>query len=187
MDAAAGLNYLHTRSPAVVHGDVRTVLHLLHNVQISRDGTACICNFDFGPLHRHDMGMDTSFYIAPATRRWASPETASTGMRSIEADVYSFGFFMWELYSGHPPFPRLPGPELAVTLRHGVRPDRPPSLENDELWDLIWACWSRGPRRRPTMAQVHDRLRAIGEARTVTPGPLDTPSPPGPSGTVSTA
>ncbi|KZV77983.1 kinase-like protein, partial [Exidia glandulosa HHB12029] len=186
---AAGLNYLHTRSPQILHGDFRAVTHLAASrwTTVSTDGRVYICNFDFQPLQRHNLGMDSSLYLAPTTRRWLSPEAANLAIHTAESDVYSFGCFMWELYAGRPPFSNISGGELEITLRHGERPKRPTSLVNDDLWDLIWMCWSRGPRRRPTMARVHDRLRAIGEARTVTPGPLDVPSPPGPSGTLSTA
>ncbi|KZV91000.1 NAD(P)-binding protein [Exidia glandulosa HHB12029] len=54
-NVADALEYLHTRAPVIVHGDVRA-----YSVVVSDDGVACLANFDFRPEQLPTEGFDGS-------------------------------------------------------------------------------------------------------------------------------
>lgn len=154
---AAGLAYMHTRRPAVVHGDVRA-----HTVLLSADGTAQISNFDFGPSQDPVQSFDKSFSFIDGPLRNSAPDyiRSETAHRTIWSDVYSFGMFLYEMYAGHPPYPDvIDYVQLLETVRSGQTPDRPTHAQlNDDIWALTLLCWRRRPMSRPTMTQVYRRL-----------------------------
>ncbi|EJD42750.1 hypothetical protein AURDEDRAFT_185917 [Auricularia subglabra TFB-10046 SS5] len=131
---AAGLTYMHTRSPAVVHGDVRA-----HNVVFTAEGIAQLANFDFGPQQDPVEGFDQSLSFTDAAVRNAAPDfiNSRSAERTTWSDVYSFALFMYEMYSGHGPFHEVKNYQaLLHIVRSGRLPDRP---DHGELVDAIWA------------------------------------------------
>jgi len=94
-----------------------------------------------------------------------------------EADVYSFGMVMIEVWaydiasigrvvhqykvlSGDAPFFDSPPASVMAKILLGERPERPKvPILTDRLWDLIQRCLERNPRRRPGIADVIRNLR----------------------------
>ncbi|EJD42752.1 kinase-like protein [Auricularia subglabra TFB-10046 SS5] len=157
---AAGLSYMHTRTPSVVHGDIRA-----HTIVFNTTGVARISNFDFGPEQDPVSSFDKSAsFNVPCLRNSAPDFVGSrTGHRTTWSDVYSFAMFLYEIYAGHPPFHEVKNyVDLLVIVKSGRLPDRPihPQLD-DAIWDLMLLCWRHRPMSRPTMSQVYERLSAM--------------------------
>jgi len=76
-------------------------------------------------------------------------------------DVYAFGMSMYTIFSGIK-FVKS-REQIKYDCVHGIRPDFsatsyvfPPKIQM-----LIEKCWDQDPEKRPTMQQVHDRLKEI--------------------------
>ncbi|KDQ08936.1 hypothetical protein BOTBODRAFT_117804, partial [Botryobasidium botryosum FD-172 SS1] len=100
---ADGLEYLHTQTPQVVHGDVKVV-----NVLISGDGHAVIA--DFGLSHMvanvELAYQQSSDGIQAGNPRWQTPElltglTIEDCRRTAQSDMFAFGRLMLEVGSGN--------------------------------------------------------------------------------------
>ncbi|EJD42748.1 kinase-like protein [Auricularia subglabra TFB-10046 SS5] len=154
---AAGLNYMHTRTPSIAHGDVRA-----RTVVMTADGVAQLWNFDFGPQQDPIESFDKSMSFKWGPVRNAAPDfvDSRTAHRTIWSDIWSFGMFMFELYSGHPPFHDIDDyVDLLATVKAGTIPSRATHSQlDDDIWALMLLCWRRRPMSRPPMCKVQARL-----------------------------
>jgi serine/threonine protein kinase len=106
INVCAALVYLHTRSPPILHLDVKS-----DNVLLDSEGRAKLG--DLGESHairsisatisasQHTLtpyGIGTPLYMAPELR---SPDASKSG----RTDVFSFGVLMAEIATGRPPCP----------------------------------------------------------------------------------
>ena len=97
---------------------------------------------------------------------WSSPEQLQlrgrTTSKVVESDdVYSFGVLVWELVSGEEPFPSVSLEALRdMVAGQQLRPEIPPDTE-EELGQLIKACWNANPGRRPVFSKLHSTLTEL--------------------------
>jgi len=184
--AARGLYFLHTRSPPIIHRDVKP-----DNILIDGSWTAKVCDFGLTTLHlsrsfgRHSMfktRLDDSRPDAPGvamtscvgTCGYQAPEVMQLGddgrllermVYACSIDVYSFGFVLYELAlhrrAWHEILDRA-GPfylEIMDRVIAGERPAWPGHLEAPAGWiQLTERCWAQDPASRPTMAEVAQEL-----------------------------
>ncbi|KZV84491.1 kinase-like protein [Exidia glandulosa HHB12029] len=152
-NVADALEYLHTRAPVIVHGDVRA-----YSVVVSDDGVACLANFDFRPEQLPTGSFDDSdLNTILHTNRWMGPERI---VRTTYSDVFAFGVFMWELYENKIPLSYMDQIDAGIAIEDGVRPARPTTVSaDDEMWDLMQKCWRQKPQSRPKMTKVAQLLR----------------------------
>ena len=106
---------------------------------------------------RTNMMMGTPVYMAPEQCR---------GLKTItdRADVYSLAVMMFEMLTSRPPFQsEAPGDLMAM---HMLQP--PPSLRefipdvDPVLQRLIEAMLGKDPQTRPSMTEVAQQLKALG-------------------------
>jgi serine/threonine protein kinase len=167
---ASALNYMHSLTPPIVHGDIKGA-----NILVNEDGHACLT----------DIGTSTIPYPpdwSVANRegaRWMAPEVMDPGPDyefdpdvypvTLESDVYSFGMTALEMYSGRVPFAhrRFYGGVVFDVVR-GLRPPRPacPNLE-DDVWTLIQSCWNQDPKRRSSIDTVRSWLFLLSQMRKI--------------------
>ncbi|KDQ19376.1 hypothetical protein BOTBODRAFT_85946, partial [Botryobasidium botryosum FD-172 SS1] len=168
---AQGLEYMHTRKPPIIHGDLKA-----NNVLISEDGSARLADFGLSREHVEPnsevyVEMNTQRATAPikmsyhANFRWGAPEVLLDDMyRTLASDIFSLGRLNVELLTGEIPFPGLTD---GVIFQHVLtgRYDRPTDRDavacglDDEMWVLTLECWDRVPLKRPSAWQVVERLR----------------------------
>lgn len=109
------------------------------------------------------------------TPSYMAPEAMNGQNCGSEADIYSLGIIVYELWYYRPVFPRplptIPAKyesifyiekELKEKVLQGCRPDcdiplKPPN----ELTAVMKKCWDANKEERPTAAEVFKRIREV--------------------------
>ena len=125
-DIAYAMEYLHSQKPCIIHRDLKT-----HNVLISFDGVAKVC--DFGLVKNTCTTAGTPAYMAP--------ELFENKQYNKSVDSYAFAILLWELFTGEMPFYCM---EIADIRNRVIAEGRPiiPSTIPRRCADLIRTCWS---------------------------------------------
>ncbi|KAJ1534823.1 hypothetical protein HK096_003364 [Nowakowskiella sp. JEL0078] len=164
LEIALGMQYLHTRAPPVLHGDLKSV-----NVLLADGGKVKLTDFGFAKIKSVSSTINTARGVS-GTLRWLAPERLQQSKMSESTDVYSFGMVMYEILSeGKLPF-ELDGLEddhqILAALYNQQRPSRPTTiLCNDRLWAIVEDCWKQDPNIRPTFPQI---INFLGQQETIT-------------------
>ena len=133
---AAGLHYLHSRRPPVVHRDIKSPNILL------MDGIAKIADVGIARTKAtSDMTAQRGFTIA-----WAAPEVVYRKRATEKIDIWSFGVILWEVVTGN-----MPGPGHLF-----LPPSTPLALR-----ELYSRCTAEEPEGRPGAAELLQALRAV--------------------------
>eukprot|EP00928_Gymnodinium_smaydae_P012603 TRINITY_DN14574_c0_g1_i3.p1 TRINITY_DN14574_c0_g1~~TRINITY_DN14574_c0_g1_i3.p1 ORF type:complete len:537 (+),score=95.56 TRINITY_DN14574_c0_g1_i3:63-1613(+) len=146
-----GLSYLHTRSPVVVHRDVKS-----GNVLVDADFNIKLS--DFGCSKRCDVS--TSF-TTQGSIPWMAPEVIVQDGYGRKADIWSLGCTCIELATAELPWGRgaFDNPMNAMR-RIGMSNETPPVPEvlPPALRDLIQLTLQREPNERPSASRLlcHD-------------------------------
>ena len=145
---ARGMRYLHALG--MIHRDLKCA-----NLLLDRSTqTVRICDFGLSRF------VNTTVMTACAgTPKWEAPECLDSTVYTTAADVYSFGMTLWEMVTAEEPFPAVSNifelKKLVCDKKR--RPALPPGL-HPLLRELIKACWSATPKKRPTFAQIVQQL-----------------------------
>ncbi|KAF8318085.1 kinase-like protein, partial [Clavulina sp. PMI_390] len=174
-----GVEYLHSRNPPVIHGDLHP-----GNVLLDWDDRAYLCDFGLSRI-RHEVTRTRSMvnsqeggyyrYMAPELTQ----ELEERFRTSQESDVFSLAMTFLHAWSGEKPFGgKWNEWQVAELFQKRERPPRPPfevdlaDPEEAALWNLIVEMWAHEPRRRPSAATVVKRLTLIFPAETPANGRL---------------
>lgn len=161
-DAAKGMLYLHTRSPPIVHRDLKSpnlLVDGLWHVKVS--------DFNLSRALEHNSVVSSLQITNP---RWLAPEVLKGGQAGVAADVYSFGVVLWELLTWQLPWGHDANPFAIInTVVGGERLPLPaqddlpagPLQCYDEYVALIQRCWATDPDDRASMAEVAQTLRGL--------------------------
>ena len=81
-----------------------------------------------------------------------------------QADVFSYGMLLWELFHVARPFEKLSARQVVREVQSTKRPriSLPPALE--AFGGVITVCWAQAAADRPEMADVLDQLQPGSEA-----------------------
>jgi serine/threonine protein kinase len=140
LDAARGLEYLHSRKPPIVHANVKCA-----NLLVMADGTGVVSDFEYAFARVHSK---ISAQVQASSLRWKAPECLGIGSAAnarTQSDIYALGMAVYEALTGHEPFYRLSDAEVLKAVREENRlPQRPAGVISDDEWSLIKAlCASR--------------------------------------------
>ena len=79
-------------------------------------------------------------------------------MESKAADVFAFGMFAVEVFTGKIPFEEQKNEAVVLRISQGGRPEMPGNARDigltPEMWNFLESCWRRGPKKRPAMRDV---------------------------------
>ncbi|KAF0499945.1 kinase-like protein [Gigaspora margarita] len=78
-----------------------------------------------------------------------------TYKRTYKTDIYSYGVVLWEISSGHKPFPSLKRAQIAIKIYNGER-EKPVEGTPSDYVDLYKRCWNDEPDNRPKIEEILD-------------------------------
>uniref|UniRef100_A0A7S3R324 Protein kinase domain-containing protein n=1 Tax=Dunaliella tertiolecta TaxID=3047 RepID=A0A7S3R324_DUNTE len=169
-DVAAGMHYLHTRRPPVVHGDLRSPNLLLDLTIDSERPRFHVKIADFGLARM--LGQSQSIAISKTTNpRWTAPEVIRDFVLGPAGDVYSFAIIMWEMLTWKQPYEDMMSAQVIFST---VTTDFRPSVEEGDVAgnpgvtlpqfkELMEQCWSPDANKRPTFKRVVEVLQGMLE------------------------
>ncbi|KAE9389319.1 hypothetical protein BT96DRAFT_406784 [Gymnopus androsaceus JB14] len=168
LDILKGTEYLHSRNPPVVHGDLKG-----SNILVANLGQCCLADFGLAGMMSTLQTLSSS--TGNGTRgsvRWMAPELfdyTTNSKPSTVTDMYSLGCTIYEIVTGLPPFSEVK-PDIAVSMGvvKGARPLRPVEGFSDQLWTAIEKCWV-DPHNRHTVKTFMDELSPVLLAGSFTP------------------
>ncbi|KAJ7050732.1 kinase-like domain-containing protein [Mycena amicta] len=178
-DVSLGLEYLHSRNPPVVHGDLKGI-----NILVNELGRGLLCDFGLSKIKAditsRTTAATTSFASAgiggsakstttvptSGSRNWMAPELLAGSSARFASDVYAFGMTIYELYTDTTPFSTLDFSDfLEVVWRLGIRPERPDPHEAPKLIDVVWRlverCWVKEGRERPSVREMGEAVTGV--------------------------
>lgn len=140
-----GMVYLESKN--FVHRDLAS-----RNVLLSDELVAKVS--DFG-LAREGVTRSDSQKLPV---KWTAPEALKENKFSNKSDVWSFGIFLWELYSyGRVPYPRVPANDIMQFVERGYRMD-PPDGCPPVIYQIMKDCWQTDPNARPNFTRIMKSL-----------------------------
>ena len=153
-DVSAGLNYLHSIKPKIIHQDIKPA-----NILIDTNGNYCITDFGIsiksGVADERNMDNEssgTTIYMPP--ERFKEEYIADTS-----SDIWSFGATAYELLTGDVPF----GNEGGVAQLDG---GRIPAIKKNipkKITRIVYACLDADPKKRPSAAYINEYARNKGK------------------------
>ncbi|KAF0501380.1 kinase-like protein [Gigaspora margarita] len=76
---------------------------------------------------------------------------------TTKSDIYSYGVILWEISSGHKPFPTLKRIQIAIKIYNGER-EQPIKDTPPEYVELYKRCWDDKPDNRPKIEEILEFL-----------------------------
>ena len=94
-----------------------------------------------------------------------NPSRKGNAMESKAADVFAFGMFGVEVFTGKIPFEEQKNGAVVLRISGGGRPEMPENAQavglTGEMWKLFESCWQQDPKKRPTMVEVVGRWQGF--------------------------
>ncbi|KZV79862.1 kinase-like protein [Exidia glandulosa HHB12029] len=137
VEVLEGLQYLHTRDPPIVHGDLKGA-----NILVSTTGEALLCDFGLASVTGEHSASHNS--TIKGTCRWMAPElfTDDDPSHTMFSDIWAFGCVALELISGQRPYCNISNDrQVIIALFQGQLPHRPADTVPDPLWKVMLDCW----------------------------------------------
>eukprot|EP01088_Endostelium_zonatum_P016579 TRINITY_DN4538_c0_g1_i3.p1 TRINITY_DN4538_c0_g1~~TRINITY_DN4538_c0_g1_i3.p1 ORF type:complete len:783 (+),score=199.41 TRINITY_DN4538_c0_g1_i3:133-2481(+) len=205
MDIAQGMNFLHNRTLAIVHNDLKSPNILLSSRNYLDRVVAKVADFGLSSmmsLTSDDTEMDSSNETGSekssdessnASKRmvhnpiWLAPEVMKGDKNLTEKlDVYSYGVILWELnHKGQRPFDSYKISFSSILESKIIKEDLRPQIDTStctEHWkQLMIECWDGDPKKRPDFESIVSRMMNFVPGETnqvVTKEILDPPRQP---------
>jgi hypothetical protein len=156
LDIADGMQYLHNRSPPIIHRDLKS-----HNIFIQETfpGHFVAKIGDWGSARAVALTGAKSMTQGVGTACWLSPEVINNAHFSKSSDVYAFGIILWEVFTRQEIYEGLSAAQIIAKVAHeGLRPQLP----CDCPWSTIMTkCWRQDPLERPNFEKILTSLGKI--------------------------
>ncbi|KIO23713.1 hypothetical protein M407DRAFT_77771 [Tulasnella calospora MUT 4182] len=161
LDAAKGLQYLHSHLPPICHGDVKS-----SNVMIRHDGRAVLCDFGLAQVLDEEFERLASQSSHRGTLRWTSPERLSQdGPLAPPSDVWSWAWLIWQFLTEKDPFHSINNHIIVMyrimSLKLPASEQEPVILEIPTLSRLLELCWQKDPASRLRIDECIELLERI--------------------------
>ncbi|KDD73320.1 protein tyrosine kinase [Helicosporidium sp. ATCC 50920] len=182
LDAAKGMLYLHSHSPAIVHRDLKSP-----NLLVDKHWRVKISDFNLSKLLDDSPVMSS---LAATNPRWLAPEILTGHPAAFASDVYAFGIVLWEVLTWELPWPTSNPWQVVTLVTEGGRLPIParealPGADTkdfrglDAFVGLVRDCWAQNANDRPAFGEVIQRLRDLLESHLRKPGDPPRPQLPG--------
>ena len=152
-DCARGMSYLHSRSPPVVHHDLKPA-----NLLVDSHWTLKVSDFGMSRL-KHNTYLSSK--SPGGTPEWMAPEVLRNDPTDERSDVYSFAVILWELITLKYPWEELSSPvQIVVQVAFLHRRPKLPTWLPAEAVALLQQCWHKDPDERPAFSTILGALKA---------------------------
>lgn len=152
LDAARGMNYLHSSDPILIHRDLKS-----HNLLVDENWKVKVCDFGLSRIVEQTLSATMT---ACGTPCWTAPEVLRNARYTEKADIYSFGIVLWELATREDPYKGMP--PFQVVFAVGTQKLRPQMPRCPIAWSrLVSDCWAEDPNMRPSFATILRRLEKL--------------------------
>jgi len=148
-----GLDHLHTRSPPIIHGDLKPT-----NIVFDNENNAKLMDFAFSTI-KQEIREYNNETTSKGQLRWMAPELL-TEKFTLESDIYSFGVILWELLTRKLPYPNA---KNEVQVFNAMKDSNtlnfkfPPNISR-QLKQLGERCLNYIPEQRPTAEDILNDL-----------------------------
>eukprot|EP00050_Salpingoeca_kvevrii_P003936 m.237725 g.237725 ORF g.237725 m.237725 type:complete len:660 (-) comp10911_c0_seq1:95-2074(-) len=169
LDAARGMQFLHSLTPIRLHRDLKSGNLLITKdwvVKIADFGTATLFNtaglVQEGPANLGSIQSSMKMTQHVGTAPYIAPEVYDSTEYGPEMDVYSYGITLWEIMTRSEPYLNIASIwELRDFVLAGGRPEMPPGAPPALEW-LATLCWAQDPTARPSFSEIVRRLEDPG-------------------------
>ncbi|XP_047330565.1 probable serine/threonine-protein kinase SIS8 [Impatiens glandulifera] len=153
LDAARGMNYLHTSTPVIVHRDLKSP-----NLLVDKNWVLKVCDFGLSKM-KHSTFLSSR--STAGTAEWMAPEVLRNEPSNEKCDVFSFGVILWELCTMRQPWGGMNPMQVvgAVGFQHR-RLDIPDDTD-PAIADIIRKCWQTDPKLRPSFSEIMAALKPL--------------------------
>lgn len=152
-DVSAGLSYLHSLVPPIIHHDIKPA-----NILIDANGNYCITDFGISIKSGVD-GEGCSNRDSRGTAAYMPPERFKNEyIPDTSSDVWALGATVYELLTGDVPF----GNRGGEAQSKGVRI---PAIKNKskKVTRIIHACLNYDSQKRPSALYINEYARRKGK------------------------
>ena len=169
-DVAAGLAYLHEKTPPLIHQDIKP-----DNIMIGDEGQYLITDFGISARVRSTIRGARAQEQSGGTLAYMGPERFSTNPRPIMAsDIWSLGAMMYELMTGLPPF----GNHGGMLQKNGADIPIIEGEYSQELMDIVTMCLAKETWDRPSASKIEEMTyNHMHGITTPVQTPVQTPTP----------
>jgi serine/threonine protein kinase len=87
-----------------------------------------------------------------------APETFDPRVSSTCSDIWSFGMVIYEILTRKDPYHEYSLFTVIFKIANGTIPNRPETITNDKIWNLMTDCWMLEPTERLSIQDVISRL-----------------------------
>ena len=144
LQVANAVAYAHGK--LIIHRDLKPA-----NILVTAEGYVRLLDFGIAKLLNdetaHDSGV-TEFGARALTPDYASPEQILGEPLTVAADVYALGVLLYELLTGHLPYPRKSRTELEHAILN-LEPQRPSDFDGPALRGDLDTIALKALKKRP--------------------------------------
>ena len=129
----------------IIHRDL-----CANNVLVDANKVAKLSDFGMAICLKEGFQSKHNLNSAKIRIKWTAPESLGGKMFSFKSDVWSFGIFVWELFSyGRMPYPRTQTEFVESFLLSGHRMSAPDYCPR-QMYELMKKCWKLNNLDRPS-------------------------------------
>lgn len=165
-ETASGLNYLHTRQPAILHRDLKSL-----NVMLTERDEVKLVDFGLAEVKRSIASIKSVVTketgegrSAVGTVQWQAPELHSLKPKySPASDVYALAMVAWEVAHEQVPFIEAPNPVAIVEAVKGGEREEIAEHVPEAFAQAIRDCWAQDAAQRPSAREAAKLFSAVAE------------------------
>lgn len=150
-DTSSALDYLHTRTPPIIHQDIKPA-----NILVASDGTYMLTDFGVSTSLKATLSrlsIDEQSLMSAGTLAYMDPQKFSRKNLPIMAnDIWSLGATVFEMLTGELPF----GNSGGLLQKKGADVPDLPEKFSVQLNDTLRSCMDEDPAKRPWASKLYE-------------------------------